>query len=154
MGSAACSRPRHAARTCPITGAHGVPVERRTPEALLSDPAGLGEGPFFFCPDPGCDIVYFDASGDEVYRKRNLTVRVGLKEREDPVPLCYCFGHTRASVREEILATGSTTVPDRIKAGVTADECACEVRNPKGSCCLGDVNRAVRDELQRARDGR
>lgn len=27
--------------------------------------------------------------------KEMLTVRVGIKETEDPIPLCYCFGYDR-----------------------------------------------------------
>lgn len=148
MATTGCQRPDHAPRPCPVSGARGVPVQRCTPEALLLDPSALGEGPFFFCPDPDCAVVYFDASGDEVYRKQDVSVRVGLKERDDPIPLCYCFGYTRADVRAEMRAAGRTTVPERIKAGIAAGECACEVKNPKGSCCLGDVNRAVREEMQ------
>jgi hypothetical protein len=39
---------------------------------------------------------------------------------------------------------GSSTAADRITALVKADRCACEVRNPQGTCCLGNVTAAVR----------
>ena len=78
-------------------------------------------------------------------------MRVGLKETESPTPLCYCFGHTAESAREEMVATGRSTVAERITAEVQAGNCSCEVKNPSGRCCLGDVNRAIRQiqkELQ------
>jgi len=28
---------------------------------------------------------------------------------------------------------------------VKAGRCACEVKNPSGACCLGEVNKAVKD---------
>ena len=33
---------------------------------------------------------------------------------------------------------------DRVRAHIAAGRCACEIRNPKGTCCLGDVIAAVR----------
>jgi hypothetical protein len=63
------------------------------------------------------------------------------------VPLCYCFGFTRAMVVEEIRATGKCTVPQRIAAEVKAGNCACEIRNPQGSCCLGNVHAVVKERL-------
>jgi hypothetical protein len=36
---------------------------------------------------------------------------------------------------------GATAVRDMITREVKAGHCACEVRNPTGRCCLGDVAR-------------
>jgi restriction endonuclease Mrr len=68
---------------------------------------------------------------------------VGLKEAESPIPLCFCFGHTAESAREEIVTTGRSTVAERITTEVQAGNCSCEVKNPSGKCCLGDVKRAI-----------
>ncbi len=83
-------------------------------------------------------------------RKPDVRVRVGLKETEDPVPICYCFGFTEAMAVEEIRATGISTIPQRITAEVKAGNCACEIRNPQGSCCLGNVNAAVKRVMKEA----
>ncbi len=48
----------------------------------------------------------------------------------------------------EIRSTGKSTVAERITAEVKAGNCACEVKNPSGKCCLGDVTRAVRNGLR------
>jgi hypothetical protein len=32
---------------------------------------------------------------------------------------------------------------ERVTAGVQADQCACDIRNPQGSCCLGNVRAVV-----------
>jgi len=47
-------------------------------------------------------------------------------------------------IRGELAATGKSTVIDRIAAEMKADFCACEIRNPQGSCCLGNVKAAVK----------
>lgn len=49
--------------------------------------------------------------------------------------------------RTEIRATGQCTVPGRIAAEMKADRCACEIRNPQGSCCFANVTAAVKREL-------
>lgn len=66
-------------------------------------------------------------------------MRVGLKETEDPVPLCYCFGVTERMIREEIQRTDRSSVSARIRAEVKAGNCRCEVENPSGRCCLREV---------------
>ena len=84
-------------------------------------------------------------------------LRVGLKEREDSIPLGYCFGFSVADARREILATGRCTIPARIKAEVRAGHSACEIKNPSGNCCLGEVYHALKklhgDLQEGAQDG-
>lgn len=105
---------------------------------------------FLFCPAAECDVVYFHPDGVRL-RKEDVRVRVGLKETEDPVPICYCFGFTEAMVQSEVETSGACTIPGRISAEVKARRCACEVRNPQGSCCLGNVNAVVKREMKAAR---
>jgi hypothetical protein len=106
-----------------------------------------------FCRTPSCAVLYYGADG-KVVEKSAASVRVGIKETEDPIPLCYCFGHTRADVRREVAETGASTIPGLIDAEIRAGRCACERKNPSGACCLGEVRRAVqeaKDEVVPAR---
>jgi len=102
---------------------------------------------FRFCRTGTCKVVYFHADGDRL-EKKDVRVRVGLKETEDPVPICYCFGFTEAMVGKEIRETGSCAIPERIAAEIKAGRCACEIRNPQGSCCLGNVSIAVKKAMK------
>jgi len=122
------------------------PVSRKTLESLLKPEvkAGLKAQPYYFCDAPDCDAVYVAALGDHLITKDPLTVRVGIKETEDPVPLCYCFGYDRRNVREDIKAKGSTEIPKVITQRVKAGECRCEETNPSGGCCLGNVAKAIK----------
>ncbi len=134
------------ADTCQRCGARGQTVGRKTMERLLT-PAVLKRlkpGSYFFDASPECDIVYFSNEDDSYFTKRDVRIRVGLKEPGPPTPICYCFGHTLESARAEIEATGRSTVAARITEGIQAGNCACEVKNPSGRCCLGEVNKAVR----------
>jgi Zinc binding domain len=132
-------------RRCPVSGTIGTRVDLVTVKALLSMAAlhrleGRG---YCFCPEPSCDVVYFDRAAASVFGKQDLSVRVGLKETEDPIPVCYCFGFTVADLRNDIDSRGVTDVPALITAEVKAGHCACEVKNPEGSCCLGNVSQAI-----------
>jgi len=71
---------------------------------------------------------------------------VGLKEREAPRPVCYCFGHTVESIRER-WRNGPEHRGHLDQGECGARECSCEVLNPKGICCLGDVNKVVKEAL-------
>lgn len=130
---------------CRRCGQRGEPVARRTLEHLLVEAglARLADEPYCFCATPTCPVVYFSNEADSYFHKDEVKVRVGLKETEDPVPLCYCFGITKKRVLDEIAATGRTTILDYIRAQVKAGRCACEIKNPSGRCCLGVVTEVM-----------
>jgi len=130
---------------CKRCSARGHAVERQTLESLLTPEARLRlrDGVYLFDSSPACEIVYFSNDEESYFTKADVRVRVGIKEGEPPIPICYCFGHTLESARTEIQATGLSTVAARITKEIRAGNCACEVKNPSGRCCLGEVNKTV-----------
>lgn len=138
--------------SCPRCGDIGRPVADETILAILKPELAtlLLAVERRFCKTPSCEVLYYGADG-RVAPTRAAVVRVGVKETEDPVPLCYCFGYTRADVRAEIEQRGESMIADRITAEIQAGRCACEVKNPSGTCCLGEVRKAVADAMERTR---
>lgn len=129
---------------CPSCGAKGARVDAITLQALLAgDGLRRGVPPTpRFCATVGCPVVYFDNVAPVRFEEGLLMVPVHAKHRDDEgVPVCYCYGHTPRSIRLEVEATGTSSATADITREVRAGRCACEVRNPKGSCCLGDVAR-------------
>jgi hypothetical protein len=114
-------------------------------EHLLMEPAlaRLTNHSYHFCATPACSIVYFSNEADSYFHKHDVKVRVGLKETEDPVPICHCFGFTEKMALDEIREKGYSTIPDIIRAEIKAGNCACEIKNPSGKCCLGTVTQIV-----------
>ena len=104
----------------------------------------IGDGQYYYCVSPDCDIVYFPENQGTPFYTNHLRVQVGTKEREDPKPLCYCFGFDESDFRDEIKATGHTTISAQIVKLVKAGMCACDTRNPSGACCLGDITKATK----------
>ncbi len=130
---------------CPMSGQVTRPVGRKTVESLVKAEftATLRPQPYYFCNAPDCDTVYVSALGDHLIGKDMLTTRVGIKENEDPIPLCYCFGYERRTVRDDIRRNGYTDIQKIITERVRAGECRCEETNPSGGCCLGAVAKAI-----------
>ena len=80
----------------------------------------LTDTTYHFCTTPSCNVVYFSEEADQTYNKADVRVRVGLKEADDPVPVCYCFNYTEQMIAEEIERTGTTLIPERIRPGSTS----------------------------------
>jgi hypothetical protein len=133
-----------AAEQCPSCGNVGTRVDAITLKALLT-PSGLRRGipdAPRFCATESCPVVYFDTEASMTISEADLTVRVHAKHPTDGrVPVCYCFEYTPAVIEQEIMRTGFSSARATITREVQAGHCACEVRNPKGTCCLGDVAR-------------
>lgn len=127
---------------CRQCSREGQSVDRTTIGALLK-PESLSQvngSQYVFCETPSCPAVYYAADGTE-FEKNQVLVRVGLKETEDPVTVCYCFRVTERMIHEEIQRTGRSSASARIRAEVKEGNCRCEVENPSGRCCLGQVIR-------------
>jgi hypothetical protein len=88
-----------------------------------------------------CDVVYFSEAVS--FYKLDLKVRVGFKEQHDPILLCYCFDYLRSDINCDLALHGETEIPDRVRAEIQRGFCACDVKNPSGACCLGDLTRAM-----------
>ena len=126
---------------CPICKQKGRKVDTITLKALLAvSLLALRDGPYLFCRTAACPVVYFATDGSQSFTKEQIRVLVYQKEPENlAVPVCYCFLHSPATIRAEFLTMGTSGVIEAIEAGIKAGRCACEVRNPQGSCCLGNV---------------
>lgn len=114
-------------------------MQRITLKALLRSAAleRLAETEYRFCATPACPIVYFGAGG--VFDSEDVQVPVFQKSLEGERTVCYCLGINVGLIEREIEALGRSASVDRIRELVKADRCACEIRNPEGSCCLGNV---------------
>jgi Zinc binding domain len=135
-----------AVMACPVNGARSKRVDLLTVRSLVRQlPLGMPNTDYYFCEAADCDVVYFAFDAEApMFRRGDLLVRVGSKETADPIPVCYCFGFTRKDIQKEITETGHSTVANRISAEVSAGNCACEVKNPSGKCCLGEVTRIAK----------
>jgi hypothetical protein len=131
---------------CGVCGKRGQAVSRQTLKHLLKPEkrAQLRETAYYFCRTPECDIVYFSDEPLHYFAKEDVVVRVGVKEKDDPIPVCYCFNFTARDIIADMERHGEGRIFQEIKANVRAGLCACEIKNPSGRCCLGDVQQVMK----------
>lgn len=103
----------------------------------------VSDDEYRFCNSRDCDVVYYTRSGEN-FTVADLRELVTSKEEGDARPLCYCFGFTEGDMRDEIAQEGETSIPAQVTQFIKEKLCACEIRNPSGVCCLGEINKTVK----------
>lgn len=138
---------------CPACGQPGKPVQSQTVKGLVAISLRLVEAvEYRFCRTERCPVVYFSPGGAQVFSVDQLRERVHQKEPSaDDIPVCYCFRHTAGEVRAASVEGRRLILAD-IQAGIDAGQCACDLRNPQGACCLGNVRELMRRSAEE--DGR
>ena len=129
---------------CSQCGSKASAVHLLTAKALLTEMAlrRLAPVPLYFCQRRACSVVYFTTDG-QVYTLTDVRVPVWQKEPAGGRRICYCFDENEASMVRELAETGRCGAVERVRDHIAAARCACEVRNPRGTCCLGDLMKAV-----------
>src|SRR5216684_6925091 len=130
---------------CSTCDTAGTAVDLLTVKSLLVEHAlrRLAATDYRFCADAGCEVVYFDSNG-HTFTTTDVRVPVWQKQPVGKRMVCYFFDENEAAIRIEIEQHGHSKAVERVRSHIDAGRCACEVRNPRGSCCLGDVMAAVK----------
>lgn len=151
---------------CPACGETGKRVSALTLRALLKEQyasafsgaeyscceghgetgcnAVTDEAGYRFCDSQACDVVYFAEAGSAIFKKEQLKVVVGGKETTGDRPLCYCFGHSVATIKEELRTKGFSGAVQDVREKMNTPGCRCETENPSGTCCLGSVSKGIK----------
>ena len=145
-GIANVSTNQPAGLTCPRCGVRGKSVDTQTLKAMLAiSLAVIRPVEYRFCRTVQCPIVYFSSDGLQTFTERALRERVYQKHPDDDaVFVCYCFRHTPGAIRAELWVSRVSTTVERVNAGIATGQCACDIRNPQGNCCLGNVATTVK----------
>lgn len=132
--------------TCPSCGKKGHGVDGATVKSMLAiSLRHVQDAPYRFCASPDCDVVYYSDDNAQTFTTHQVRERVYQKEPEaDDVLICYCFHHTPGDIRQQFVQSNHKTIIDDINAGIQAEQCACDWRNPQGNCCLGNVHLYVK----------
>ncbi len=133
--------------SCPSSGRKGKPVAWQTVAALTVGRVPPNQS-YWLCEDPDCPVVYFGADGRTV-GVGDVAPVPGFKAGGDGL-VCYCFLYRQSDLERDVAEGAPKRALDAITDEVKARNCACEVRNPTGKCCLG----AIRRDLSRLEDRR
>ncbi len=116
-----------------VCGTDGWKVERITVGSHVNPEYWhlLGDD-FYFCPNPECDVVYFN--GRVTFTVKEVKTKVFFKEKGSPRPLCYCKQVTEEDVVEAI-KRGARSVKEVEEMTGIGNGGHCLVTNPSGRCC-------------------
>jgi hypothetical protein len=135
---------------CPRCGQPGRSVAAATIESLVTPAARLrlrSRDGFQFCATPKCDVAYFHPDTGETVMCAEVRVPIFQKRTEPERLVCYCFQHTVAEIQREARAAGASRIATDIKTKCAQGLDDCEHTNPQGSCCLGNVQRVIREAI-------
>ena len=131
---------------CPKCSEKAKGVLGKTLEHLLTDDAKAQlsclDG-FYFCKTPSCEVVYFRKK--EILTQKDINVVVGHKDGASPAMVCYCFEWSKEKIKAELKISGESTATEDIKHKMDTLGCSCEILNPSGGCCLGEIGKAIKD---------
>lgn len=138
-------RSPRATNACPVCSAKGKPVQGQTIKAHLSvSLRAVQDTEYLFCKTQTCPVVYFSPDGEQTLTLEQVRERVYQKEPDgEDVFACYCFRHTVGEIRAASPELRIAIVDD-IHKGINTGQCACDLRNPQGSCCLGNVRELIK----------
>ena len=128
---------------CPEDGSTGDPVKRLTVAAQMRGPVPPRQE-FWLCRSPDCSVVYFGSEGTTITTDQVHEIP-GFKAAGRDLA-CYCFVYRESEIAEEVRSSGTSSMVASVEDQVRAGNCACEVRNPSGKCCLKDL-KALEVEL-------
>ena len=137
-------RPTITPGQCSSCGERGKPVQGQTVKSLLAvSLRAVRDLQYYFCPSRDCGVVYFSSDGQQQFMTNDIRERVYQKAPGDAdVQVCYCFNY-RAGTLRAASATEYDQIVAEINAGIQAGQCACDLRNPQGSFCLGNVRASI-----------
>ncbi len=148
MGELCCSLKVNEEAVCSVCGWKGKSVPEKTLKSFLKEGL-LSELNFLkgTISTPTQTAKSFASIPIRIFssKKSPLKIRIGLKKKELPRSLCYCFSITREIIEEDIRTRESTDYPGYIKEKVRRHECECELKNHSGIYCLSHARKVIEE---------
>ena len=128
------SHSKPATQDCPQCNTACKSVEMPTlyHQVRFPENQGMISDTYYFCPTKDCSIGYFSIVGHRVPKPQ---LRTHQDIQEDT--LCFCFDINAADYLTALSTNHAETIKNFVIQRTKLGECACEIRNPSGQCCLG-----------------
>ena len=128
------SHSKPATQACPQckTACKGVEMPTLYHQVRFPENQGMISDTYYFCPTKDCSIGYFSIVGHRVPKPQ-------LRSHQDiqKDTLCFCFDINAADYLTALSTNHAETIKNFVIQRTKLGECACEIRNPSGQCCLG-----------------
>lgn len=91
---------------------------------------------YYFCAAKICPVGYFSTAG---YTVPKLHLRCYQAIQNDA--LCYCFDINTEQYVSALIVQRAEAIKAFVMQRTQNGECACDIRNPSGQCCLVNFKR-------------
>ncbi len=132
-----CPKPSSHRLACPACHNTGKPVSARTLRHHLRFPDNskiIDDCEYSYCKAPDCQVVYFWT--DNHVNQQQLHSWPLIKQNL----LCYCFAISIQHYQSALQSGNANEIKLFVKNQTKNGQCACEVRNPGGHCCLAEFS--------------
>ena len=122
---------RHLKRqTCPADGNNYSQIELKSILHQIKEPWNFHEKPkqaYYYCSNPNCEVVYFSSD------KSTITTSQLKNPESKSKTLCFCYGIDFDDLKS---ADQAKCIKQFILKQTKNGDCACDVKNISGKCCL------------------
>lgn len=91
---------------------------------------------YYFCSSTQCPIAYFSVEG-KIVPKQHLRTFLEIQNGK----LCYCFDIDAEQYLSALKVNRGGTIKNWVVQRTHSGDCACDIRNPSGQCCLARFKR-------------
>lgn len=135
MMSDCCTASTQASKTlnCPQCGTTCKPVVLRTlyHQVKFPEVQEISSDGYCYCPSKDCATAYFSDTGNFI-PKHHLTTYQDIQNDK----LCFCFDIKASDYLKALSINNAEAIKNFVIRRTKSGECACEIRNPSGQCCL------------------
>ena len=133
MSDCCASNSTKSVAQCPQCGTVCKRVEMRTlyHQVKFPENQAITSDNYYFCPSKNCATAYFSIAGNSLPKRLLRT----YQEIQEDV-LCYCFDIDASEYLAALNTNYSEAIKNFVMHRTKSGECACELRNPSGQCCL------------------
>ncbi len=138
-----CVKPKpKSSQICPQCNVNCNPVTMRTLYQQIRFPENqqLVPDKYYFCPSRDCPTAYFSSTGTRIAKSLLITQQAIQNET-----LCYCFDISSACYQSALKTLTADAIKNFVIQRTKSSECACEIRNPSGQCCLAKFKQLERE---------
>lgn len=90
---------------------------------------------YHICKNSDCEVVYFNIVSQ--FTLTQLNKEIGYKRASsENANICYCYNIKKSQLNVHTI--------DFIKSKMEEYPCACDIRNPYGSCCQSDIKKLLK----------
>lgn len=108
----------------------------------------VSEGVYYICLNKDCDIVYYNAEEEIIFRKNDTKIPIGFKKDANPKYICYCNRVTEEQIIKAVINDRARNIKDIIRITGAMKKCECETNNPLGKCCASLINEVINKAIQ------